>query len=137
MLIISGSDHQSFHNYLELMFEGRTDYELQFAPYKEILSLAIANQDALIILDVHSNGKLGECNGFELLKSLRSNKINIPVLMLSWFTRKHIVRHTQHNTSNNQWLFIRYQNCYKFCQLPLTYEDLSNSIKTLKPFDHE
>lgn len=134
MKIISGSQYSSFHDYLKKFFFSYPEVEFMQTQYDDIHKEAVINPQAIIILDAHSNGPMHACNGLFLLNELRCKKLNLPVIMLCWFTREYLLRHTQQNSTNNRWLNILYRDTYRFCQLPVDQEELFQLIKTLKPF---
>lgn len=134
MKIISGSQYSSFHDYLKKMFCGYPEIEVLQTQYKDITDVVTINQSAIIILDAHSHGSMQACSGLSLLNELRSKNLNLPVIMLCWFTRAYLLLHTQQNSTNNRWLNILYRDTYRFCQLPVDQEELLQLTKTLKPF---
>ena len=134
MKIISGSQHSSFHDYIKTMFCHYPEIEVLKTKYDNITGVATINEPAIIILDAHSNGSMQACNGLFLLKELRSKNLNLPVIMLCWFTRAYLLQHTQQNSTNNRWLNILYRDTYRFCQLPIDQDELFQLTKILKHF---
>jgi len=134
MKIISGSQYSSFHNYLNTIFDSYPEIEVLRTHYDNISSIAAINCEAIIILDAHSKGSMQACNGLFILNELRSKNLDLPVIMLCWFTRAYLLQYTQQNSTNNRWLNILYRDTYRFCQLPVDQDELYQLTKTLKSF---
>lgn len=80
MTSIIGSDSVEFILYINGLLNSNTTVLPSL--YKNIPELAKKHLTAKIIVDIHSNGSMSECYGCNMLKILRDQNLNNPVLLL-------------------------------------------------------
>ena len=135
MTVIVGSNSDNFILYINRLLNSITT--VLPCLYKNIPEFAMKHPTAKIIVDIHSNGSMSECYGCNILKNLREQNLNNPVLFLGWLTRKHILQNTSNNTTQNKWLYNTHNNSYRICQLPVSANELKQIINELNPFHYE
>jgi len=135
MKVIIGSDSEDFISYINGLLNSKTT--TLSCLYRSIPALANNHPTSIIITDIHSIGDMSECYGCNILKDLRHQNLNNPVLLLGWLTRKYILQNTSNNTTQNKWLYNTYNNTYRICQLPLNTKELEQIINELIPFHYE
>lgn len=135
MKVVIGSDSKDFISHIKSLLNSNTT--ALSCSYENIADLALGHKNSKIIVDIHSNGSMSECYGCNILKILREQNLNNPVLLMGWLTRKYILQNTFNNTTQNKWLFNTYSNSYRICQLPLSTNELEQIINELKPFYYE
>ena len=138
MNVIIYSRHNCFREYIKnlLLSNSNGNTDIVILINTDCINAASKNQDAVIVLDVHSDEPYSACSTINWLDKLWQQGLKNPVVMLGWLTSDYLNKSLSADIS----CYLRasfYKDSYKYLRLPNTAESFLSHIHNVKPLNRK